>query len=163
MNQPQKRNWWGRNWKWFVPVGCLSSIVLFLGFSALIISFVFSMMKSSDAYKQALSKARINPAVAAALGSPIKEGFFTSGSINVNGGSGNADLAIPISGPKGNGTVYVEARKSAGEWSFSKLIVQIEKTNDRINLLSENHSVTAPDPVRQPEEHKNAEVCPTKF
>ncbi len=95
-------------------------------------------MKSSDAYKQALDKAKSNPDVVAALGSPIKEGYFTSGSININGASGNADLAIPISGSKGKGTVYLEAQKSAGEWSYSKLVVQIDQTNERINLLSES-------------------------
>jgi len=51
MNQPQGRNWWDRNWKWFVPVGCLGSLILFLGFIAAIMLLVFGMMKSSDAYK----------------------------------------------------------------------------------------------------------------
>ena len=138
MDQPQSKSWWGRNWKWFVPVGCLSSLVLLVGIVGLIMTFVFSIMKSSDAYKQALSKAKSNPAVVNALGSPIQEGFFTSGSINVNDASGNADLAIPISGSKGKGTIYVEARKAAGEWSFSQLSVKINQTNERINLLNEN-------------------------
>jgi hypothetical protein len=74
-------------------------------------------------------QARSNPTVANALGSPIKEGFLVSGNINVNGASGNAELAIPISGPKGKATIYVEAVKSAGEWSFSKLVVKLEQQN----------------------------------
>jgi hypothetical protein len=50
------------------------------------------------------------PAVAQKLGGRIEEGWLTSGSINVGtGGSGDANLAVPISGPKGNGTVYVMA------------------------------------------------------
>ena len=138
MDQPQPKNWWARNWKWFVPAGCFSVMVLILGFVALILSFAFGIMKSSDAYKQALAKARSSPEVVNALGSPIKEGFFISGNINVNGASGNADLAIPITGPKGKGMVYVEARKSAGEWTYSKLVVQIDRTNERIRLIDEN-------------------------
>ena len=138
MDQPRTKNWWARNWKWFVPAGCFSVMVLSLGFVALILSFAFGIMKSSDAYKQALAKARSSPEVVNALGSPIKEGFFISGNINVNGASGNADLAIPITGPKGKGMVYVEARKSAGEWTYSKLVVQIDRTNERIRLIDEN-------------------------
>lgn len=138
MAEAQRKNWWARNWKWFVPVGCLSSLVLLFGFVALIMFFVFGMMKSSDAYQQALSKAKANPDVIRALGTPIHEGFFTSGSINVNGASGNADLAIPISGAKGKGTIYVEAHKSAGEWSFSQLAVKVDQTNERIDLLNEH-------------------------
>jgi len=137
MDQPIKVNWWSRNWKWFVPVGCLSSLLLLVGFVALILAFVFGMMKSSDVYKQALARANASPAVVDALGAPIKEGFFISGSINVSGPSGDAELAIPISGPKGDGTIYLEARKSAGEWSFSKLLVEIKTSNKRIDLLTQ--------------------------
>ena len=138
MDQAQPKSWWGRNWKWFVPVGCLSSLAILVGFVGLIMTFVFNMMKSSNAYKQALSRARSNPAVVNALGSPIRESIFISGSINVNGASGNADLAIPISGSKGKGTIYVEARKAAGEWSFTQLAVKVDRTNERISLLNEN-------------------------
>jgi Cytochrome oxidase complex assembly protein 1 len=42
----------------------------------------------------------MHPAVIEALGSPIKEGFFVSGNTNVNGASGEANLSIPISGPR---------------------------------------------------------------
>jgi len=32
-------NWWSRNWKWFVPTGCLTLILLFSLFLALIFTF----------------------------------------------------------------------------------------------------------------------------
>jgi hypothetical protein len=136
MQQPQSKNWWGRNWKWFVPVGCLSSLVLVIGFIALIVFFVSGMVKSSDVYNQALSRARHSPEVIQSLGTPIEEGFFTSGSINMSDSSGEAELAIPISGPVGNGTIYVEARKSMGEWTFLQLVVEVEQTGEGINLLN---------------------------
>lgn len=128
--------WWQRNWKWFVPA-CLGSVVLFAGFIVLIVAIVFGMMKSSDAYKQALAEARINPYVQEALGSPIEEGFLIMGNINVNGSSGHADLAIPVSGPAGEGTIYVVASKSAGQWTILRLVVDIKATNERIDLLAD--------------------------
>ena len=130
-----RKGWWGRNWKWFVPTGCLSMLAITAGVIFLLLSLIFGMMKSSDAYKQAMVKVRASTAVSAALGTPIKEGYFTSGSVNVSGPSGNAQLAIPISGPKGTGTVYLEAAKSMGQWSFSKLVVEIEGAKERIDLL----------------------------
>lgn len=139
MAEAPNTNWWNRNWKWFVPVGCLSVIILFVAFFALIMTFVFGMMKSSDAYGQALAMARQSPAVVEALGRPIADGYFTSGSINETGPSGNAELAIPISGPKGSGTIYLEARESAGIWTFSKLVVEIDSSGERIDLLAEAH------------------------
>jgi len=105
-------NWWTRNWKWFVPTGCFTILILFAAFITLIVMIVFSAMKSSDVYKDALKRAKAEPAVIEALGSPIKDGMFVSGSTKVNGASGEANLAIPIYGPKGEGTLYVVAEKS---------------------------------------------------
>lgn len=129
------KGWWSRNWKWCVPL--LSAVVLTLsvGFMLLIFSAVFGMMKSSDAYRQALQAAREDPAVTAALGEPIEEGWFTMGNINVNGPSGEANLQIPISGPKGEGDIYLEATKSAGQWNYSTLLVRVDGSDEAIDLL----------------------------
>jgi Cytochrome oxidase complex assembly protein 1 len=128
-------NWWKRNWKWFVPAGCLSMLVLFVAFVGSIALIVFSAMKSTDVYKDALARAQAHPSVTEALGSPIKEGFLVSGNTNVNGASGEANLSIPISGPNGKATIYVAANKSLGRWNYSALIVEIAKTHQRIDLL----------------------------
>src|SRR5437868_12612301 len=99
-----RTNWFGRNWKWAAPTGCLLMVVLLGAFIAAIFFFVFSMMKSNDAYQHSLETARNNPQVAAALGRPIKEGWFVSGSFDESGGAGQAQFSIPVSGPKGSGT-----------------------------------------------------------
>ena len=130
-------NWWTRNWKWFVPTGCFTILILFAAFITLIVMIVFSAMKSSDVYKDALKRAKAEPAVIEALGSPIKDGMFVSGSTNVNGASGEANLAIPTYGPKGEGTLYVVAEKSVGAWNYSNLVVEVKKTKNRIDLLHE--------------------------
>ena len=135
MNQQQNKSWWGRNWKWFVPVGCLGSLALFAAFIVLMMCLVFGLMKSSDAYKDALEKAKAHPSVQKAIGTPIEEGMFVTGNINISGSSGQADLSIPISGPDGEATIYVVAAKLVGQWKFSTLIVEIKDTKQRINLL----------------------------
>jgi Cytochrome oxidase complex assembly protein 1 len=132
--QPPRGNWWQRNWKWFVPTGCLTLIAVVVLFVACIVILVFSVVKSSDAYKIAVARAKSDQRVVAALGTPIKEGMFSSGKTNVNGPSGEADIGIPISGPKGKATIYVVATKSEGQWSFSKLDVKIEGTGETIDL-----------------------------
>ena len=40
---PQK-SWFGRNWKWVVPVGCLTPILVCGGFFTLIFGAVFGML-----------------------------------------------------------------------------------------------------------------------
>jgi hypothetical protein len=128
-------NWWKRNWKWFVPVGCLSVAALFVVFAGSLVVIVFSAMKSTDVYKEALARARANPAVIDLLGSPIKDGFLVSGNTNVNGASGESNLAIPIFGPKAKATIYVSANKSLGQWKYTGLVVEIGQTHKRIDLL----------------------------
>ena len=130
-----KPNWWNRNWKWFVPTGCLSIALLFVAFAASVVLSVFSAVKSTDVYKDALARAKAHPAVIDALGSPITEGFLVSGNTNVNGASGEANLSIPISGPKGKGTIYAPATKSLGRWNYSGLVMEIVETHQRIDLL----------------------------
>src|SRR5437763_7405045 len=130
-----RRNWWLQNWKWFVPLGCFSMLMLFVIFVGSVALIVFSAMKSTDVYKGALTRAQAHPSVIEALGSPIKEGFLLSGSTNVNGASGEANLSIPISGQMEKGTIYVAATKSLGRWNYSGLIVEITKTHQRIDLL----------------------------
>ena len=133
--QPVARpGWWSRNWKWFVPTGCLTIFALVCVFVAAIVMIVFGALKSTDVYKTALKEAQANPAVTEALGTPIKDGMFLSGKTNVEGPTGQADIAIPISGPKGSGTIYAIATKSAGKWNYTTLEVEIKATGQRIPL-----------------------------
>ncbi len=130
-----RKNWFERNWKWFVPSGCLTLIVLFLAFIAGIFAIVEASFKSSDVYTHALAQANANSHVSDAIGKPLKPGWFISGSINVSGDSGDADISIPISGPKGKGTIYAVAKKVAGAWQYETLQVEVDGQPDRIDLL----------------------------
>ena len=136
--QPQSQGWFARHWKAVVGVGCLGIVILGGAFVAGIFFLVMGGIRSSDAYQQALAKANANPEVVVRLGQPIKPGWMVSGSINVSGPTGDADLAIPVSGPKGKGTIYAVAKKSAGQWTFSRLEVEIEGQPGRVDLLAPN-------------------------
>ena len=132
----EKKNWWTRNWKWFVPTGCFGLIALGVAAVVLLLSFVIGALKSSDVYKEAFEKASMNRTVIAELGEPIKSGWLVSGAISVSGPTGNADLEIPISGPKNSGSIYAVAQKSAGQWTFSRLEVAVKGRSSRINLMT---------------------------
>ena len=131
----QQVSWWRRNWKWAVPVGCLGLLVILAGAGVGIFWLVMSFIKSSDVYVEALGRAQNNPQVIQALGTPITGKFFCSGSINVSGASGNADLSIPIAGPKGEATIYVVAIKSEGKWEYQKMKVVVVNPAASIDLI----------------------------
>ena len=135
MYQQPPKSWWSRNWKWLVPVCVGAPVLVCGGFVSLLISLVFGFIKSSEPYGQAMYTARTDTAVIAAMGTPIEDGFFVTGNIEVSPSSGYADLAIPISGPRGTGTIYAEAEKVQGEWYFDTLGVAVEETDQWIDLL----------------------------
>ncbi len=134
-NHVAEPGWFSRNWKWAVPLGCLGTIVMFVGFIAAIFMVVMGAMRTSDAYQIAMSSAREHPAVIDALGEPIEVGWFVSGNINVNGASGEANLSVPLNGPRGSGTLYIVADKVAGEWIFERMEVAFADSGERVNLL----------------------------
>jgi Cytochrome oxidase complex assembly protein 1 len=133
---PPKRNWWQRNWKWVVPTGCLTLIIVAVLFSTTVVVLIFSAIRSSDVYRTAVARAKADPRVIEAIGTPVTESWFVSGSTSVEGGSGKSDLSIPIHGPKGEATIYAVATKSAGEWEYSRLVVKIKATGQTIDLKS---------------------------
>lgn len=131
---PARPGFLNRNWKWLVPVGCLGVLVLIGGFVAGLLTLIFTVIKSSDVYQEAIETARTHPAAIAELGAPIETGWFVSGSVSVSGPTGHADVSIPLSGPKASGTLYGVADKSAGLWTFSVLELELKGRPGRIDL-----------------------------
>lgn len=126
-----------RPWVRWVAIGCSGLLLLGVLFVVAIGWLVIKGTKSSGAYHQALAGVRASPGVKAALGEPIEDGWWVTGSINVSGTSGEAEISFPVFGPSGKATVYAEGRKQAGEWDLHFLEVEFKKGAERIDVLSE--------------------------
>ena len=120
-----------RPWALAWCVGGMAVIVMATGVGLLL----HWSMRSSGAYQDALRELRRHPAAAEALGRPIEEGWMRKGSIMAHGRSRLAKLAIPVSGPKGTGMLYVEAVEHPGEWRM-QLLQLAPATGARIDLLA---------------------------
>jgi hypothetical protein len=118
-----------------VPLGCFGLIVAGALFFTALFGIVVVSMRSSDVYREAVTRASANGAVLAELGAPIEAGLFVSGSIRTSGSSGSADMAIPLSGSRKEGTLHAVATKSAGHWTFSRLEVEVDGNPTPIPLL----------------------------
>ncbi|WP_395741863.1 cytochrome c oxidase assembly factor 1 family protein [Prosthecobacter sp.] len=98
-------------------LGVVMCVTLFFGASKLI--------RKTDVYENALKHAQNSAEVQAALGTPIETGWSFSGSVNYTNGSGEASFTVPLTGPKGEGTLNVKADKtSGGPWRYSTLEVE---------------------------------------
>jgi hypothetical protein len=96
---------------------------------------VFASLRNSDVVKLAMATADSNPVLAERLGRPLKTGWFITGSIQSTPGTGHAELAIPVSGPLGRGTIYAEGRKQAGIWRLEMLQFGNDGSGERLDLL----------------------------
>jgi beta-lactamase regulating signal transducer with metallopeptidase domain len=73
-------------------------------------------------YDALVSIIAAHPVVLARLGSPAAATTKpVDGTLRLGDGGGEADLRIPLTGPKGAGTIHVEARLIRGEWKLRRL------------------------------------------
>jgi len=129
-SQPLLTQRWKRNLAIAGGFAVVFGVVLFA-----VVSVTF---RDSDVSRMAVAAAESNPIVQEKLGNPLKVGLLTSGSMEISGQSGHADLSLPVRGPKGKGTIYAVARKSGGLWKFESLDIAFEETKTRMTLLKES-------------------------
>jgi len=140
------RSWFGRNWKWLLPFGCLLPFVVVGGCTALVVLVAFGALRQSTAYQMSLAVVQADEKVQAALGQPIESAMFVRGSVNIaTGDRGDADINYDISGPKDKGTVHVIAVQRGGNWKLKKLTVDVESTGDQIDVLRHLHKESVSD------------------
>jgi hypothetical protein len=115
--------------------GCFSILALVAVVMASIALFVFTMIRHTDVYREAVARAEANPQVRAELGESIHEGWWVSGNVRTTGPSGRANIAIPLKGSRKDGTLHAVAHKSDGRWAYDTLEVTVEGQPGRISLV----------------------------
>ncbi|WP_312557528.1 cytochrome c oxidase assembly factor Coa1 family protein [Empedobacter brevis] len=130
-----KENWFKRNWKWVVPVGCLSFIILFIG---LIIGGAFwgisKITSDSDVTKHAINIINQNPEIQQKLGTNIETNGMFRGNISITNNTGEADISVPVKGTKGTGNAIIVGKKEFDKWNYEKIAVQIDETGEVIQI-----------------------------
>lgn len=109
------------NFATYAVIGCGGLLLLGALFAGGIFFFVTGLMKSNDPYKEAMRRAQHDARVVAKLGAPIKSGWFVGGSISTSGGSGQADLTVPLQGSHAEGSLHVVATKENGVWKYQRM------------------------------------------
>jgi hypothetical protein len=107
-----------------LAIGCSIITVLLMAALVALFVFVFSVIKRSDVYREAFTRATNDPRVVAALGTPIEKGWWVIGSVHLDDTTGTANIDFPISGPKGSARVHAAASRESDAWSYSSLVVR---------------------------------------
>lgn len=83
-----------------VCAACGIDLMLLLGLSAAgSATLVFSLTKSSGAYKGAIAAVHADRQTMALPGPPVEPGWFIMGKLEVSGASGRAEFSIPQKKP----------------------------------------------------------------
>jgi hypothetical protein len=111
-----------------VGCGCLTVIV---GVAAAVVFGLLGLRKlatESDVYKDSLTAIEANPAAMAAVGTPLEPGWMIQANFSFDNGNETVDMTIPVTGPKGAGTIRAVASKSAGspQWEYSTWQLDVE-------------------------------------
>jgi len=117
----------GGKWVLIGCGGCLTLVILGVLLLAGFFWTVMGAIKGADVYQVAFERAQQSPQVQEALGTPMTTGWMFEGSINYVNGAGSAHFKVPLSGPKAEGSLVVEADKNASEpWHYSVLEVRVD-------------------------------------
>ena len=107
--------------------------VALIGLTAPGIIAVPYILKSSDAYRMAVTRLERSPQAIAALGAPISTGY-PWGSITVSAPKGQAEFSFSATGSRSKGTVYLDASKDFGVWKFNRLELRVDGRANAIDL-----------------------------
>jgi hypothetical protein len=86
-----------------------------------LILLVFNALRNSEAARTAIQVAAQHPEVTNVTGTPLKIGLKLTGSINTTATGGNANFNLPISGPKGRGSLLAIERRRNSVWAVTRL------------------------------------------
>jgi hypothetical protein len=119
--------------------GCLAIALAAVGVFVLIFAVVMYSMRSADGTQAAVTRARADARVLAAVGEPLQVGWIISGSVSGVGVGSTVEVSIPLSGPAGEGTLVAHGwRETEQGWSFTVLSFTPDGADGvAVNLLTE--------------------------
>jgi len=134
--KPQK-GWFGRNWVWLVPVIILVPLCCCCGGPIGLLWFGVGQALEMPPYKDSVVLAEQNAEVQNQLGTPIDspEGFMDLVTMMQGGGQFNMnqtgsqmlfDAQVPLSGPSGSGTLWIEAESSDGGMTWTYTVQEVD-------------------------------------
>jgi hypothetical protein len=119
-------------WTWIAlgGVGIAAAAVALL-------AVVTSEIRASDAYRAALSLARGDAALVAAIGEPMDESWLPpSASWAARDGEAHARVSFRLQGPRGAPRISAVARSEDGVWRTERATAQIEGRTATLDLLA---------------------------
>jgi hypothetical protein len=144
LDKPQ-RGWFGRNWKWFVPLLLLLIVVVVgAGYGC----WFYQRILGNEAYQKAMVKIAADKDIVTALGESIKLRYF-SPTPSFRRDAGETDILWTVVGSaEKQAKVHVFQRLMSGKWEtiISEIVLP---NNKKISLIDEDEGNAPPPFVPQ--------------
>ncbi len=105
--------------------------------------------RSSEVFVLSFERVQADADAVEMIGTPMETGW-PSGKVEQSGATGTASLAYAVSGPRGKGTVYVEASRSLGQWQIDREVLEEAGTGRRLRLDDSDDDDGQDDDAAQP-------------
>ncbi|MGX7666709.1 cytochrome c oxidase assembly factor Coa1 family protein [Flavobacterium pedocola] len=133
-----EKNWWKKNWKWFIP---LSGFVLI--FILIINSNLSGLSDFAQTYadpslcQNAIDEANKNNQVILRLGKlePIDKLAIMEGNSVYSNNNKTVTATFRVSGKNGNGKMDISADKNGEKWEYKNIRIRIKKTGEEIKII----------------------------
>jgi hypothetical protein len=99
----------------------LLGLALFMG---VIFAGCGAFMKSRGGYPEGLALLRADPAATAALGTPIRDGFFVTGEVASDGMDAHSSYVVRVRGPRGSGRLRIRGYRAGGAWRVTGMTLE---------------------------------------
>jgi hypothetical protein len=135
------KNWWNRNWKWFLP----TSLILLLLVTGSVMSSVIGgniiditqAYADNSLYQNAINKAQINKRVLEILGElePIDKLAIVEGNAVYSNNNKSVTSSVRLKGSKGNGKMDILAEKNGTVWKYKAITIRIKNPKEDIKII----------------------------
>jgi hypothetical protein len=120
------------------------SLLVYTVFASMLVRLILviaASLKSTEAFKLAVTRLEASQEAFRLLGKPISTGF-PMGSIEVSGPSSKASLSFSVTGPNGKGTIFMDATKDLGQWKVNRMVLEQEASGHRIDINFSDLTIT---------------------
>lgn len=142
--KPQK-NWFGRNWLWFIPTIILLPVLCCCGGGGALMWLGLDMTLNMPPYQDTIVAAEQDPTFQQEIGTPATwpDGFELMTAMESANIDFDADpmaylyADVPVSGPNGTGRLIIDATTNDGgaTWDYTSREVSIDATGEVIDLI----------------------------
>ena len=140
-----EKNWWTKNWKWFVPtfLFLITILGLFSSISNGNVTDIAQAYSDASLYENAIKKAKTNQRVLEVLGEikPIDKLAILEGTAIYSKNNNSVETSIRIKGTKGKAKLDIVADKKGTEWIYKKINIRIKNPKEEITVYPPNTAI----------------------